>query len=407
MSNFDITQIRADFPNLDVQINGKPIVYFDNGATTFKPKAVIDSLQEHYTKRTSNIHRGLHTLSEEATTEFESSRETVRDFINAKNVEEIIFTGGTTDSINLVSQCFSKAFLKEGDEVLISHMEHHSNIVPWQMVCEEKGCILKVIPINQDGEIIQDEYETLLTDKVKLVSLVHISNSLGTINPIQQMIEKAHAKNIPILIDAAQSISHQTIDVQTLDCDFLAFSSHKLFGPTGVGVLYGKKDLLNQMPPYRGGGDMIERVSFEKTTYNTLPHKFEAGTPNIADVIALKQSIKYLKNIGMAEIHQHKDCLTEYGTKKLATISSLKMIGTASKKAPIFSFQIEDIHPQDLGTVLNQEGIAVRTGHHCTMPVMDFFKITGTTRASLSLYNTIEEIDQFTEALNRSIKLLK
>lgn len=400
-SPFNVAKIRKDFPNLNVKVHGKPLVYLDNAATTFKPQCVIDAITDHYTTSTSNIHRGVHFLSEQATAQFEASREKVQKFLNAKEPCEIIFTRGTTESINLVAHSYGKAFLNKGDEVLISGMEHHSNIVPWQMLCEENGCVLKVIPLNDKGEIIWEKFETLLTPKVKIVSIVYISNSLGTINPIKKIIDAAHSRKIPVLIDAAQAVSHRPIDVQYFDCDFLAFSGHKLFGPTGVGVLYGKKTLLEKMPPYQGGGDMISSVTFEKTTYNVLPHKFEAGTPNVADVIALGAAIDYVKSVGLENSAAYEDELLEYGTQKLKEIPGLRLIGTASEKISILSFVLNNIHPHDIGTLVDQEGVAIRTGHHCTQPVMHHFKVPATARASLAFYNTKEEIDRLVEAIQK------
>ncbi len=402
---FNVVKIRKDFPNLHIKVHGKPLAYLDNAATTFKPQCVIDALTNHYLASTSNIHRGVHFLSEQATAQFEASREKVQKFLNAKEPCEIIFTRGTTESINLVASSFGRTFIGKGGEILISGMEHHSNIVPWQMLCEEKGCVLKVIPLNDKGEIIWEKFEALLTPKVKLVSIVYISNSLGTINPIKQIIDAAHNLKIPVLIDAAQAVSHRPIDVQYFDCDFLAFSGHKLFGPTGVGVLYGKKTLLDKMPPYQGGGDMIASVTFEKTTYNVLPHKFEAGTPNVADVIALGAAIDYIKSIDFESIAAHEDELLRYGTEKLKNIPGLRLIGTAAEKISILSFVLNNIHPHDIGTLIDQEGIAIRTGHHCTQPVMHHFKVPATARASLAFYNTKKEIDRLVKAIQKVKKV--
>lgn len=403
--NFDVQKIREDFPILKTQVRGKPLIYLDNAATTQKPISVIERIQKYYLEENSNVHRGVHYLSELATKEFEGARVTVKNFINAESVEEIIFTRGTTEAINLVANSFGKTFLNEGDEIIISEMEHHSNIVPWQILCEEKNAKLKVIPFDDNGELIIDELENLITEKTKLISIVHISNSLGTINPIKKIIEIAHSYAIPVLVDGAQSIMHNKIDVQDLGCDFFVFSGHKIYGPTGIGVLYGKKELLEQMLPYQGGGDMIKSVTFEKTIYNDLPYKFEAGTPNIEGAIGLKAAIEYLSKIGLDQISIYENELLQYATEKLSQIPQLKIIGTAKEKASIISFVIENIHPHDIGTILDFEGIAVRTGHHCTQPVMQHFKIPATTRASFSFYNTKEEIDQLYNALQKVIKV--
>lgn len=403
----DTQKIRADFPVLDQTINGKQLVYFDNAATTQKPSAVIDALLHYYQTDNANIHRGIHTLAERATRDFEATREAVRAFLGAASTEEIIFTSGTTQGINLVASTFGRKFIGEGDEIIISGLEHHSNIVPWQMLCEEKGSILKVIPVTDEGELDMEVYASLLSPNVKLVAVNHVSNALGTINPIKQIIDQAHAVGAKVLIDGAQSSSHITIDVQALDVDFYAFSGHKIYGPTGVGVLYGKKDLLNAMPPYMGGGEMIKEVSFEKTTYNELPYKFEAGTPNIADVIALKAAIDYINVIGKENIAAHEDALLAYATERLLKIEGLRIIGTAKEKVSVVSFVIDGIHPQDIGVLLDNQGIAVRTGHHCTQPLMKRFNIVGTTRASFAVYNTIEEVDRLITGLERVIKMLK
>lgn len=403
----DTQKIRADFPVLDQTINGKQLVYFDNAATTQKPSAVIDALVHYYQTDNANIHRGIHTLAERATRDFEATREAVRAFLGAASTEEIIFTSGTTQGINLVASTFGRKFIGEGDEIIISGLEHHSNIVPWQMLCEEKGSILKVIPVTDEGELDMKVYASLLSPKVKLVAVNHVSNALGTINPIKQIIDQAHAVGAKVLIDGAQSSSHITIDVQALDVDFYAFSGHKIYGPTGVGVLYGKKDLLNAMPPYMGGGEMIKEVTFEKTTYNELPYKFEAGTPNIADVIALKAAIDYINAIGKENIAAHEDALLAYATERLLKIEGLRIIGTAKEKVSVVSFVIDGIHPQDIGVLLDNQGIAVRTGHHCTQPLMKRFNIVGTTRASFAVYNTIEEVDRLITGLERVIKMLK
>lgn len=395
-------QIREQFPILQQTVhNDKPLIYLDNAATNQKPKQVIDAIQNYYVATNANIHRGIHFLAEKATAEYEDTRKTVQHFLNANEVEEIIFTKGTTDSINLVASSFGRKFIEKGDEIIISGMEHHSNIVPWQLLCEEKGAILKVIPLNEKGELIFEEYEKLLSPKTKLVSVVYVSNALGTINPIEKIIEKAHEVGAKVLIDGAQATSHIAIDVQKLDIDFYAFSAHKIYGPTGVGVLYGKRELLEAMPPYQGGGEMIKEVSFEKTTYNEIPYKFEAGTPNIADVVALKSAIEFINEIGIENIAKHEDDLLLYATEKLSAIEGLKIIGQAANKVSVVSFVFDNIHPYDLGMMLDAKGIAVRTGHHCTQPLMKFFNIEGTTRASFAIYNTKEEVDSLVEGILR------
>ena len=405
-STFDVNQIRKDFPILQREINGKPLVYLDNGATAQKPKAMIESLEQYYSHQNANIHRGVHTLSQEATAAYEEVRLKMQSYLNAKHAEEIIFTSGTTDGINLIAQSFGQLNLKEGDEVLISAMEHHSNIVPWQMICEQKGAHLKVIPIHDNGEIIFEEFEKLLTDRTKLLSIVHISNTLGTINPVKRMIDGAHKKGIPVLIDGAQAVPHMKIDVQELDADFYVFSMHKLFGPTGVGILYGKKEILESLPPYRGGGDMIKTVTFEKTTYNDLPYKFEAGTPNIADGIACGATLDYLNQLDWESIHEYESDLLHYVTEKLSSIDGLRIIGEAEQKASVISFVIDGIHSYDLGVLIDKMGIAVRTGHHCTQPLMERFGVSGTVRASFAFYNTKEEVDLLINAIERAKAML-
>ncbi len=399
MKTLNFSKIRDDFPILKRLIHGYPLAYLDNAATTLKPKAVVDRMAQYYSMETANIHRGVHFLSEQGTLAFENAREKVRQFIGAHKTTEIIFTRGTTESINIVAQSYGRSMLKQGDEILITHMEHHSNIVPWQMLCLEKGCVLKVAPINDTGELIFEEFEKLLSPQTKLVSVSALSNSLGTVNPVKRIIQAAHAHEIPVLIDGAQAASHQTINVSEWDCEFFAFSGHKMFGPTGVGVLYGKEDLLNKMPPMQGGGDMIASVSFEKTTYNVLPYKFEAGTPHIAGVIGLGEAIDYIHSIGMDNIQKQERALLEYGIKALSSVPGLRLIGTAKDKSAILSFILDDIHPHDIGSILDQEGIAIRTGHHCTQPVMDRFGVPATARASLAFYNTREDIDRLTKAL--------
>jgi cysteine desulfurase/selenocysteine lyase len=402
----DIQKIRQDFPILDEVVNGKPLVYFDNAATTQKPLPVLEALANYYGHYNANIHRGIHHLAEKATSAFEASRLKIKEFLNAPQVEEIIFTYGTTDGINLVAQSFGRKFLKEGDEIIISTLEHHSNIVPWQMLCEEKGCVLRVIPINDAGELLMDEYEKMLSERTKLVSVVHVSNALGTINPAAEIIAKAHAVGAKVLIDGAQATSHLDIDVQALNCDFYVFSLHKLYGPTGMGALYGKKEILEAMPPYRGGGEMIKQVTFEKTIYNDLPYKFEAGTPNIADVVAARTAIDYVETLGKNNIAHYENQLLDYATDALQSIDGLRIVGTAKEKVSVASFVIEGIHPEDVGVILDQQGIAVRTGHHCTQPLMQRLGLVGTSRASFAVYNTIEEIDKLVAGLHRAKKML-
>ena len=401
----DLEKIRQDFPILKEKIRGKDLVYLDNAATCQKPQCVIDSIVHVYSHDYANVHRGVHTLSVRSTDKFEAARTKVKEFINASSDKEIIFVKGATEAINLVAQTYGKANLKAGDEVLITAMEHHSNIVPWQMLCEQTGAVLKVAPINQAGELIFAEFEQLLSDKTKLVSVVHMSNALGTINPVKAIIEAAHAKNIPVLLDGAQAIPHIEVDVQALDCDFYVFSGHKLYAPTGTGVLYGKQALLEAMPPYQGGGDMIRKVTFTETEYNTLPYKFEAGTPNIADVIGLGAAIDYINSIGMAVIAAHEAELLRYATEKAKGIKSLMIIGEAEHKGAILSFVLDKIHPHDIGTMLDSLGIAIRAGHHCAMPVMDFYNVPATARASFALYNTHQEIDVLMSGIESLIEV--
>lgn len=407
VKSIDIEQIREQFPILDQQVNGNPLVYFDNAATSQKPKAVIQALVDYYSGTNANIHRGIHYLAEKATAEYEQTREALRSFINAESTESIVFTRGTTEAINLVAATYGRANLTSQDEVIISGLEHHSNIVPWQMLCEEKGATLKVIPVNDQGELIIEEYDKLLSEKTKIVAVNHVSNTLGTINPIEYIIDKAHAVGAVVLIDGAQSTSHLNVDVQALDCDFYALSSHKMYGPTGIGALYGKKPLLEAMPPYQGGGEMIAEVTFEKTTYNELPYKYEAGTPNIGDTIAFKAAIDFINEIGKENIARHEDELLAYATDLVSQIDGLQIIGQAKEKVSVLSFTIEGIHHQDLGIILDNYGIAIRTGHHCTQPLMDRFCIPGTSRASFAAYNTKEEIDRFIAALHKALKMLR
>jgi len=404
--DLDVYAIRQQFPILNRDVKGKPLVYFDNAATSQKPQVVIDALINYYTGYNANIHRGIHTLAEEATAAFELTRDAVKQFIHAGSREEVVFTRGTTESINLVAYTWGRQNIKEGDEIVISAMEHHSNIVPWQILCEEKKAVLKAIPVNDEGEILFDEFEKLLSSKTKLVSVVHASNSLGTINPVKKIIDAAHQKGIVVMVDGAQSTVHLDIDVQEMDCDFFAFSSHKLYGPTGIGVLYGKKKLLESMPPFQGGGEMIKQVTFEKTTYNDLPYKYEAGTPNIADTIALKTALDFIHETGKEKIRRHENELLKYATAQLESIPGLRIIGKAKEKVSLVSFVIDNIHPQDLGILLDNRGIAVRTGHHCTQPLMDRFCIPGTVRASFAMYNTKEEIDELVKGLQKAIKML-
>ncbi|GGD56950.1 cysteine desulfurase [Emticicia aquatilis] len=406
MSILDINKIRKDFPILDEKVNGRDLVYFDNAATTQKPSIVLDALANYYGHYNANIHRGIHFLAEKATSAFEDSRTTIQKFLNAAHKEEIIFTYGTTDGINLVAQTYGRKFLKEGDEIIISTLEHHSNIVPWQMLCAEKGCVLRVIPIDDKGDLILEEYEKMLSEKTKFVSVVHVSNALGTINDVKFIIDKAHAVGAKVLIDGAQASSHITIDVQALDADFYAFSAHKLFGPTGMGVLYGKSDVLNAMPPYRGGGEMIKEVTFEKTTYNELPYKFEAGTPNIADVVAVKFAIDYINDLGKENIAAYEDELLKYATEQLSDISGLSIVGQAKEKVSVVSFVLDGVHPQDVGVILDQQGIAVRTGHHCTQPLMNRLGLPGTSRASFAVYNTKQEIDKLIAGIHKVKKMV-
>jgi cysteine desulfurase/selenocysteine lyase len=401
----DLQKIRADFPILSQKVNGKPLVYFDNGATSQKPQVVIDAISKYYQEINANIHRGVHTLSQLATDAYETSRGKIQQHINAKFAHEVLFTSGTTHGINLVANGFA-SILKSGDEVLVSALEHHSNIVPWQMLCEKTGAILRVIPMDENGELILSEFDKLVSDKTKIVTVNHISNALGTVNPIKYMIEKAHEFGSAILIDGAQAVPHLKPDVQELDCDFYVFSGHKICGPTGTGILYGKEAWLNKLPPYQGGGEMIKEVTFEKTTYAELPHKFEAGTPNIAGGIALGTAVDYMNEIGFENIQIQEKELLDYGTKRLLEIEGLKIYGTAKDKTSVISFNIEGIHPYDIGTIIDKLGIAVRTGHHCAQPIMDFFKIPGTIRASFAFYNTKEEIDIFVESVKRAQLML-
>jgi cysteine desulfurase/selenocysteine lyase len=403
---FNVEEVRKQFPTLHQEVYGKPLIYFDNGATSQKPQVVIDAIEHYYVKENANIHRGVHYLSQKATDAYEEARRIVQHFIGAKHEYEVLFTKGTTDSINLVAYSFGELLIA-GDEIIISEMEHHSNIVPWQLLCERKKTVLKVVPVLENGELDLVAYEKLLSPKTKLVAITHASNTLGTINPIKQMVQQAHAVGAKFMVDGAQSIQHLKIDVQALDCDFYAFSSHKVFGPTGAGVLYGKEDVLNAMPPYQGGGDMIDKVTFEKTTFNVLPFKFEAGTPHIIGGITTGVALNYISQLDFEAIHQHESALMHYAQTEMQKIDGLKIIGTAANKTSVISFVVDGVHPFDIGTLLDKQGIAVRTGHHCTQPLMDKFGIVGTTRASFAFYNTIDEVNVFLNALKRSLELLK
>ena len=398
-SSFDVEKIRQDFPILHQKVKGNPLVYFDNAASSQKPIQVIDAISNYYKEDNANIHRGVHTLSQRATEKYEEAREKIQKFFNAKHSREIIFVRGATEAINLVAQTFGRKNIKAGDEILISYLEHHSNIVPWQMLCEEKGALLKVIPMNEKGELILPEFEKLLNEKTKLLAITHVSNALGTVNPVRWMIQKAHAVGVPVLVDGAQAVPHMQIDFQELDCDFYAFSGHKVFGPTGIGILYGKEKYLEDMPPWQGGGDMIRTVSFEKSTYNELPFKFEAGTPDISGAIALGAAFDYLNKIDFEAALKHEHEVLEYATARLSQIPGVKFIGTAREKLGVISFELEMVHPHDIGTILDESGVAIRTGHHCAMPIMKFFKVPATARASFAFYNTKQEVEVMVRAL--------
>ena len=401
MNAIDITAVRAQFPILKRQVNGFPLAYFDNAATTQKPQSVIDALTGYYTNYNSNIHRGVHTLAEEATSAFEETRIAVQQFVNAREAEEIIFTKGTSESINLVASTYGKAFVNQGDEIVITGMEHHSNIVPWQMLCEDKGAILRVVPISDTGEIDIEDFKQTLSEKTKIVSVCLASNALGTVNPVKEIITAAHEVGAVVLLDAAQALPHMEVDVQSLNCDFLAASAHKMYGPTGVGILYGKRQLLEKMPPYQGGGEMIKEVTFEKTTYNDIPFKFEAGTPNIADIIAYKPAIDFINKLGKENIATYENELLAHAINGFSEIDGVRLVGTAKERVSVLSFNIEGMHPFDIGMMLDATGIAVRTGHHCTMPLMDRFDIEGTVRASFAVYNTLEEVDRLIEGVRK------
>ncbi len=397
---------REDFPILEQQVYKKPLVYLDNAATTQKPQVVIDAMKRYYETINSNIHRGVHCLSQQATEEFEIARRCVQQFINAAHDYEVIFTRGATESINLVASCFGRTFIGEGDEIIISAMEHHSNIVPWQFLCEERGAKLKVLPFDDDGVLCLDQLESLITPRTKIVAVTHVSNTLGTCNPVAEIIRIAHAHSVPVMLDGAQAVAHQPVDVQALDCDFYCFSGHKMYGPMGIGVMYGKEAWLNQMKPYQGGGEMISTVTFEKTTYNELPFKFEAGTPAVGDAIGLRTAIEYMQQIGIQNIARHEEELLQYATEKLQQINGLRIYGRAPHKAAVISFLIGNLHPYDVGVLLDHQGVAVRTGHHCTQPIMDRFGIPGTVRASFALYNTREEVDALVAAVERATNML-
>lgn len=407
VGDFPVEAFRQDFPILASSVRGKPLVYLDNAATTQKPRQVIDALNDYYRRYNSNIHRGLHTLSEQATNAYETARGKVRAFINAASDKEVIFTRGTTEGINLVAQSYGRSRLAAGDEIIVSEMEHHSNIVPWQLLREQTGAALKVIPINDAGELMMDEYAKLLSDKTRIVAVAHVSNALGTVNPVAAIAQLAHEAGAVVVLDGAQAAPHEKIDVQALDCDFYAFSGHKLFGPTGIGALYGKQALLEDMPPYQGGGDMIKMVTFAKTLYNDLPYKFEAGTPYIAGVIGLGAAVDYVNEAGMERIADYEQALLQYATTEVGAIAGVRLIGTAKERAGVLSFVVDGIHPHDLGTLLDHEGIAVRAGHHCAMPVMERFKIPATARASFAFYNTFDEVDKLTAAIHKAISVFK
>ena len=400
-----LKNIKKDFPILEQKINGKNLVYLDSAATTQKPKEVINSLNNYYNETNSNIHRGVHTLSQKATEKYEKAREKIANFIDASSSKEIIFVRGATEAVNLVANSYAKPLLRENDEILISQMEHHANIVPWQMICEEKKAKLKIIPIDKSGELIMSEVKELINEKTKFISLNHVSNSLGTINPIKKIIDIAHQKNIKIMIDGAQAVQHLEISMKDIDADFYCFSGHKMYAPTGIGILYGKKELLEEMPPYQGGGDMIKSVTFEKTTYNDIPNRFEAGTPNISGAIALGKAIEYINQIGIRNINKHEEDLLNYATSKLKKINEVKIIGEAKEKAAVLSFIIEGIHPHDIGTIMDSHGIAIRAGHHCTQPIMDYYNVPATARASFAIYNTKEDVDELVKAIEKCIKV--
>ncbi|MCY1016686.1 cysteine desulfurase [Pyxidicoccus sp. MSG2] len=407
MSGFDVQKVRADFPILRQEVRGRPLVYLDSAATSQKPQSVIDSIVRFYQHDNANVHRGVHVLSERATEAYEGARETVRRFINARDAKEIIFVRGTTEAINLVAQTYGRKHLGRGDEVLITHIEHHANIVPWRMLCEQTGAVLKVIPVDERGELKLDAVDALMTERTRILAVTHVSNALGTVVPVKELTRRAHAKGIPVLVDGAQAVTHFPVDVQDLGCDFYAFSGHKMFGPTGIGVLYGRLERLEPLPPYQGGGDMILSVTMEKVTYNRVPHRFEAGTPDLAGAVGLAAAIEYLEALGMANVAAHDQELLAYATKALESVPGLRIVGTAREKSAVLSFLLEDIHPHDVGTILDREGICIRTGHHCAQPVMQYFKVPATSRASLALYNTTEDVDALVRGLHKVLEVFK
>jgi cysteine desulfurase/selenocysteine lyase len=407
MSGFDVQKVRADFPILRQEVRGRPLVYLDSAATSQKPQAVIDAIVRFYQHDNANVHRGVHVLSERATEAYEGARETVRRFINARDAKEIIFVRGTTEAINLVAQTYGRKHLGPGDEVLITHIEHHANIVPWRMLCEQTGAVLKVIPVDDRGELLLDAVDALMTERTRILAVTQVSNALGTVVPVKELTRRAHAKGIPVLVDGAQAVTHFPVDVQDLGCDFYAFSGHKMFGPTGIGVLYGRMERLEPLPPYQGGGDMILSVTMEKVTYNRVPHRFEAGTPDLAGAVGLAAAIRYLENLGMAAVAAHDQELLAYATKALESVPGLRIVGTAREKSAVLSFMLDDIHPHDVGTILDREGVCIRTGHHCAQPVMQHFKVPATSRASLALYNTTEDVDALVRGLHKVLEVFK
>ncbi|QDE66584.1 cysteine sulfinate desulfinase [Myxococcus xanthus] len=407
MSGFDVKQVREDFPILHQEVRGRPLVYLDSAATAQKPQAVIDALVRFYQHDNANVHRGVHVLSERATEAYEGARETVRRFINARDVKEVVFVRGTTEAINLVAQTYGRKHIGAGDEVLITQMEHHANIVPWRMLCEQTGAVLKVIPVDDRGELVLDAVDALLTERTRILAVTHVSNALGTVAPVKELTRRAHAKGIPVLVDGAQAVTHFPVDVQDLGCDFYAFSGHKMFGPTGIGVLYGRKEMLEAMPPYQGGGDMILSVTMEKVTYNRVPYRFEAGTPNLEGAVGLAAAIRYLEALGMENVAAHDRELLAYATQALESVPGLRMVGTAREKSGVLSFMLADIHPHDVGTILDREGICIRTGHHCAQPVMQHFKVPATSRASLALYNTREDVDALVRGLHKVLEVFQ
>jgi len=407
MSGFDVQKVRADFPILRQEVRGRPLVYLDSAATSQKPQAVIDAIVRFYQHDNANVHRGVHVLSERATEAYEGARETVRRFINARDAKEIIFVRGTTEAINLVAQTYGRKHLGPGDEVLITHIEHHANIVPWRMLCEQTGAVLKVIPVDDRGELLLDAVDALMTERTRILAVTQVSNALGTVVPVKELTRRAHAKGIPVLVDGAQAVTHFPVDVQDLGCDFYAFSGHKMFGPTGIGVLYGRMERLEPLPPYQGGGDMILSVTMEKVTYNRVPHRFEAGTPDLAGAVGLAAAIRYLEDLGMAAVAAHDQELLAYATKALESVPGLRIVGTAREKSAVLSFMLDDIHPHDVGTILDREGVCIRTGHHCAQPVMQHFKVPATSRASLALYNTTEDVDALVRGLHKVLEVFK